>query len=296
LADWTKSYYIVPHNTLNRENMTTGRTMAFHSYKGGTGKTTLIANLAALHANQGRRVCLLDFDLYAPSLGMYFRKKPAVFLNNLLRGDLDQQNGKVDVASVVTDVSSELGLKGQLLIGFASANKEDISEIEFQHDQKWQLKAIKRFQSFKNQLFEDYDLDCLLLDTSPGIRYWSINALAMANMLFLIMKTSDMDIEGTKRMVNDIYDVLMKYGKSKHFIILNKIPDSQNAHGIWSDTTELAWAEELQKDIGTQVVASVPCFCDIQFSKHEFLYSIKNSEHPFSKKVVELAKRMEALC
>jgi hypothetical protein len=118
----------------------------------------------------------------------------------------------------------------------------------------------------------------------------------MANMLFLIMKTSDMDIEGTKRMVNDIYDVLIKYGKSKHFIILNKVPDSQNSHGLWSETTELAWAEELRKDIGTQVVGSVPCFCDVQFSKHEFLFAVRNPEHSFSKKVIELAARMEALC
>ena len=276
--------------------MTSGITLAFHSYKGGTGKTTLISNLAALYASQGRKVCLLDFDLYAPSLGMYFRKRPTIFLNNLLRGDLDQSSGEAEINSVVTDISSELGLKGKLFIGFASPSKEDISDIEFQHDQKWQLKAIKRFQSFKNQLFEEQDLDCLLLDTSPGIRYWSINSLAMANMLFLVMKTSDMDIEGTKKMVNDIYDVLTKYGKSKYYIILNKIPEVQNSHGLWSDATELAWAEELKKDIGTQVVGSIPCFCDIQFSKHEFLYAVKNPGHPFSKKVVELAKRMDALC
>lgn len=276
--------------------MTSGKTLAFHSYKGGTGKTTLISNLAALHADQGKNVCLLDFDLYAPSLGMYFRKKPAIYLNNLLRGDLDQPSGEVDVPSILTDLSPELGLKGKLLVGFASADKEDIGEIEFQHDQKWQLKAIKRFQSFKNQLFEEQDLDCLLLDTSPGIRYWSINSLAMANMLFLVMKTSDMDIEGTKKMVNDIYDVLTKYGKSKYYIILNKIPEVENSRGHWSDATELAWAEELQKDIGTQVVGSVPCFCDVNFSKHEFLFAIKKPDHPFSKKVVELAKRMDALC
>jgi len=276
--------------------MNSGKTLAFHSYKGGTGKTTLIANLAALYANQGKKVCLLDFDLYAPSLGMYFRKKPNTFLNNLLRGDLEEPNGEVDVSAVVTDVSSELGLKGKLLIGFASASKEDISEIEFQHDQKWQLKAIKRFQSFKNQLFQDYDLDCLFLDTSPGIRYWSINSLAMANMLFLVMKTSDMDVEGTKKMVNDIYDVLTKYGKSKYFIILNKVPELSNSNGHQWDATEPAWAEELQKDIGTQVIGSVPCFCDIQFSKHEFLFGVKNPDHPFSKKVVELAQKIEALC
>ena len=147
------------------------KTLAFHSYKGGTGKTTLISNLAALYAMNGMKVCLLDFDLYAPSLGMYFRKKPTVYLNALLRGEMDQPGGAVDVSSLLNDVSSELGLKGKLFIVFSSPNKEDIGEIEFQHDQKWQLKAIKRFQSFKNQLFNEHEIDCLLLDTSPGIRY-----------------------------------------------------------------------------------------------------------------------------
>lgn len=272
------------------------KTLAFHSYKGGTGKTTLIANLAALYANKGMNVCLLDFDLYAPSLVLYFRKKPEIYLNALLRGDLDQPGGNVDTSSLLNDVSSELGLKGKLLLGFSSPNKEDISEIEFQRDQKWQLKAIKRFQSFKKQLFQEHKIDCLLFDTSPGIRYWSINALAMSNMLFLIMKTSDMDIAGTKKMANDIYDVLVRYGKSKYFIILNKVPDISNSKGLWGEATEFTWSGELQKDIGTEVVGSVPCCCDIQFSKHEFLYAINHPDHIFSKKVFELSERIRGLC
>ncbi len=275
--------------------MTSGKTLAFHSYKGGTGKTTLISNLAALYANEGMKVCLLDFDLYAPSLGLYFRKKPSVYLNNLLRGELDQPNGGIDASCLLVDVSSELGLKGKLILGFSSLNKEDVDEIEFQHEQKWQLRAIKRFQSLKNQIFEEHEIDYLFLDTSPGIRYWSINALAVSNLLFLVMKTSDMDIEGTKKMVNDIYDVLTRYGKSKYYIVLNKVPDVKNSKGTAWNATELAWDEELQKDIGTEVVGSVPCFCDINFSRHEFLFAVKHPEHPFSKKVVDLAERIRNL-
>lgn len=275
--------------------MPSGKTLAFHSYKGGTGKTTLIANLAALNAMNGLKVCLLDFDLYAPSLGMYFRKRPNICLNNLLKGELDKTNGEVDTSSLIVDLTSELGLKGRLFLGFSSPNKEDVDEIEFQHDQRWQLRAIKRFQSLKNQLFEEQEIDYLFLDTSPGIRYWSINALAVSNLLFLVMKTSDMDIEGTKKMVNDIYDVLTRYGKSKYYIVLNKVPDIMNSTGTAWNATELAWDEELQKDIGTQVVGSVPCFCDINFSRHEFLFAVKHPEHPFSKKVAELARRIGEL-
>ena len=71
-------------------------------------------------------------------------------------------------------------------------------------------------------LFEKYKLDYLFLDTSPGIRYWSINALASADLIFLLMKDSDMDIEGTRKMVNDIYDSFSRLG-SKYYLILNKV-------------------------------------------------------------------------
>jgi|SRR3990172_2492881 len=271
----------------------TPKTLAFHSYKGGTGKTTLTANLAALYAMNGFKVCLLDFDLYAPSLSLYFRKKPSVYLNNLLRGDLDKANGEVDVSSVVTDLSSELELKGKLLVGFSSPSKEDVNEIEFQHDQKWQLKAIKRFQAFKNRLFEEHDIDYLLLDTSPGIRYWSINTLATASMLFLVMKVSDMDIEGTKKMINDIYDLLTRYGKSRYFLILNKVPGASPQNGFCSN--EQAWERELERELGTQVLGSIPCFCDIQFSRHEFLSAVKQPDHLFSKRLVALSERIKSL-
>ena len=44
------------------------RSIAFHSYKGGTGKSTIGSNMAALMAMRGLKVVLLDLDVYAPSL------------------------------------------------------------------------------------------------------------------------------------------------------------------------------------------------------------------------------------
>lgn len=52
------------------------KSIAFHSYKGGTGKTTISANFAASLAKKGYRVCLLDLDVYAPSLHSYFDIEP----------------------------------------------------------------------------------------------------------------------------------------------------------------------------------------------------------------------------
>jgi chromosome partitioning protein len=267
--------------------MALGKTMAFHSYKGGTGKTTIITNVAAFYAMNGHRVCLLDFDLYAPSLTTYFRKKPNSYLNDLL-------SGEAEISDVLVDVSSELGLKGALLLGFSSPEKEDVNDIEVKHDMKWQLSALRRFLLAKNQLFEKYHVDYLFLDTSPGIRYWSVNTLAAADILLLLMKDSDMDIEGTRKMINDIYDSLSRFG-SKYFIILNKVPGAQLFSERGEITEEKAWISQLERVVGAQVVGSIPCYCDIQFSRHEFLFAVKQPEHPFSKKLAALANEIKNL-
>ena len=267
--------------------MNSGKTIALHSYKGGTGKTTLIANLAAFYAMSGLRVCLLDFDLYAPSLTIYFRKKTDAYLNNLL-------NGEVEISDILVDLSPELGVKGKLFLGFSNPGKEDVRDIEIKHEMKWQLAALRRFLSAKNQLFKEYDIDYLFLDTSPGIRYWSINTLATADLLFLLMKNSDMDIEGTRKMVTDIYDSLAKFG-SKYFLILNKVPGASNVDGGSWGADEKAFEADIEKSIGTKVVGAIPCFCDIQFSRHEFLFAIKQPDHPFSKKLVLLAEKIKTL-
>ncbi len=268
--------------------MTKGKTLAFHSYKGGTGKTTLISNLAAFYAMNGKNVCLLDFDLYAPSLSSYFRKTPSRYINDLL-------NGEAEISDIVIDVSSELGLKGKLLLGCSSPRKNDIDEIEFKHDEKWQIRAIKRFLAAKNELFAEQDLDYMFLDTSPGIRYWSINVLAAADLIFLLMKDSDLDIEGTRKMINDIYDSLARFG-SKYFLVLNKVPGASPSDVfLREEGSEESFKADLERVVGAQVVGTVPCFCDIQFSRHEFLFAVKRPEHLFSKRMAILAESIKSI-
>jgi chromosome partitioning protein len=263
--------------------MTNLKTVAFHSYKGGTGKTTLITNVAALYAKNGFNVALLDFDLYAPSLGTYFKKKPNLFINDLL-------SGQAKIPEIMHDLTNELDLKGKFLVGFSSAQKEDIDEIELRHDSKWQIEAVRRFIAGKQELVDKYKIDYLFLDTSPGMRYWSINTLAATDCIFLLLKDSDMDIEGTRKMINDIYDSLCRYG-SKYYIILNKVPGPTVAQC----TNEEAWITGLERIVGAQIIGCIPCYCDIQFSRHEFLFSIRQPDHPFSMRLVKVAETIKAL-
>lgn len=49
-----------------------GRIITFYSYKGGTGRSMAIANIAWILASNGRKVLVIDWDFEAPGLHRYF--------------------------------------------------------------------------------------------------------------------------------------------------------------------------------------------------------------------------------
>ena len=50
-----------------------GRIITFYSFKGGTGRTMALANVAWILAANGKRVLIADWDLESPGLGRYFQ-------------------------------------------------------------------------------------------------------------------------------------------------------------------------------------------------------------------------------
>jgi TIR domain/Tetratricopeptide repeat/AAA domain/NB-ARC domain len=53
--------------------MSGGRIVTFYSYKGGTGRTMALANVAWILASNGKRVLAVDWDLDSPGLCKFFR-------------------------------------------------------------------------------------------------------------------------------------------------------------------------------------------------------------------------------
>src|ERR1700722_11963777 len=49
-----------------------GKIVTFYSYKGGTGRTMALANVAWILASTGLRVLVVDWDLDSPGLHRYF--------------------------------------------------------------------------------------------------------------------------------------------------------------------------------------------------------------------------------
>src|SRR4051794_33571600 len=91
---------------------TSGEVVTFYSYKGGTGRTMAVANVAWILASQGKRVLMIDWDLESPGLHRYFH--PFVFDKELRssRGIMDLIS---DYARLTADVSLGPLSVGQLL-------------------------------------------------------------------------------------------------------------------------------------------------------------------------------------
>lgn len=67
-----------------------GRVVTFYSYKGGTGRSMALSNLAWILASAGKRVLVIDWDLEAPGLHRYFRPF-------LIDGELSASDGLMDL-------------------------------------------------------------------------------------------------------------------------------------------------------------------------------------------------------
>ncbi len=289
--------------------------IAFHSYKGGTGKTTLAGNFAAVLAKLGFRVCLLDLDVYAPSLQSYFMIEPKKWINDYLYSEADIGDVMQDLTPKVSEIDMESremqsdssrgakdNVKGKLWVGFSNAKKEEIYKLEGGADTT-RKQFLRRFILLREQLITNYDADYIVIDTSPGIRYWSINALAVADILFLTLKAGDLDIEGTKKMAEEIYSSFTKFG-TKSFLLLNRVsgycapsplivkPEMTTSNRSGPSTFIIETPEDtdevLAREVRMTIMSSIPCYCDIQFLRKEFLTALKYPAHPFAKKIENL--------
>ena len=54
------------------DTITDGKIVTFYSYKGGTGRTMALANVAWILASNGKRVLVVDWDLESPGLHRFF--------------------------------------------------------------------------------------------------------------------------------------------------------------------------------------------------------------------------------
>jgi len=254
-----------------------GAVLAVHSYKGGTGKTLISMNLAAILAKQGKNVCLIDLDLRAPSLDATFAADGKYWINDFLSGTCEPMD-------VLKDFSKEKATNGRLLVGLANPSMEAIREIVTK-DKKWEMGALRKLLSLKEFLIKNQAVDYIIMDTSPGLSYGSINAVAASDFVVVVSTWDASDVTGTQGMIGELYSLLEK----RAIVVMNKIPE------------QLLIAEEMRKRLADQfkrafklpVSYLLPCYCDVLRQERATIMSLDKPDHPFSKSLIEVAGEVE---
>ncbi len=256
-----------------------GKIIAVHSYKGGTGKTLLSINLAATLAKHGKNVCLFDLDFRAPSLSTLLRiEKAQHYLNDYL-------NNKSDIGDVLIDISDRVGDGGKLFVALANPGTEAIRDMSGK-DRKWEMRALGRLLALRSSLIDGQGFDYLVFDTSPGLQYSSINAVVSADLVLVATTFDRSDVDGTRRMLRELYDLFEK----KTEVVLNKFLDVSPKTG--SDHVETKLKDIYQ----VPLLSIVPCFCDILKTHGGTIFAQERPDHPFTRILNDMASHIDGAC
>src|SRR2546422_10621950 len=248
--------------------------IAIHSFKGGTGKTTITANLAVALVSHGKSVGVMDMDLKGPGLPVLFNVNPDQATYTLNEVLLDK--GRAEEAAL--PMNDRLGLKGGGMLYFSPAS----TKIE---EMLRTLRTGFEVESFSKALLklrDHFNLDYLLIDTHPGLENDTLLAMGVCNHLLIVSRLDQQDIFGTGVLVK----VASTLGKSTHLVV-NMIPaglkDSQ--------------ASKLADGIGDQfhvnVVAWLPFSDDILGSLSKSVFVLSMPKNPMSERFTKLAKAFE---
>ena len=255
-----------------------GKIVAVHSYKGGTGKTLLSMNIAATFAKHGKKVCIFDLDFRAPSLATLLKIDKAEYWMN------DYLNGVCEVNKVLVDLSSRIDNGGTLFVGLANPSTEAIRDMTAK-DRKWEMRALGRLLALRTSLLNDKSFDYLVLDTSPGLQYSSINAIVSADLVLVATTFDRSDVDGTRRMLKELYDLFEK----KTEIVLNKVLDGSVKTGKDEVRNRL-------KDVyQVPLLGVIPCYCDVLKAEGGLIFAQDKPDHPFTKILEEMANKIDSM-
>lgn len=195
--------------------------LAIHSFRGGTGKSNLTANLATALALQGKRVAVFDTDLASPGVHVLFGFSPApdqLTLNDHLQGD-------APIKACAHEVTPEPVQRahGRLWLVPAAMDSDRIARL---------LREGYQVEKLNDALFalsEELKLDVVLIDTHPGINEETLLSAAIADCLLMVMRPDSQDYLGTAVAI----EVAERLDVPSIRMVVNKLPghlDSTQVH------------------------------------------------------------------
>ena len=188
--------------------------ISFASGKGGSGKTTIIANIAYALSEIGEKVLLIDADFSTRGLS-FFISKGLTKLNdeNCLLEYLD--------GSVPLNMVSPIKISNNIHLIPAT---KDIRESVFSNYNKF-----NEYTESLTSLLEYYENDysAILIDTQSGTDWRSIFPCTLANLFILVTEEDRTSFRVTNVINNLIKDHSQKQSQ-KGLFILNRCVEKQS--------------------------------------------------------------------
>jgi septum site-determining protein MinD len=171
------------------------------------------------------------------------------------------------------DCTAESMGNGKLFVGLADPSTEAIRDMSSK-DRKWEIEALGRLLSLKDFLTKEMRFDYVFFDTSPGLQYSSINAIVASDVVLIVSSTDRSDVEGTRRMIQDFYEIFQK----KTALIANKVPVGRVCSENFGENQP-------------RLLGRVPCFCEVSG-----LFAPENPDHEFNRILKEIAESIDLMC
>lgn len=252
-----------------------GNIVSIHSFRGGTGKSNLTANLAAQVAMSGKRVGIIDTDIQSPGIHVLFdlnEKKMGHTLNEFLRSECDILDVAYAVGEQATDLPGLKQLAGKSLwLAPSSIKSSEISRVlRDGYD-------VNRLNEGMQRLLKELKLDYMFIDTHPGLNEETLLSIAVSDILLIILRPDQQDFQGTSVTV----DIARGLDVPNLFLIVNKVLSRYNFGQI---------REQVEKTYRTNVGGILPLTEDLADMGSADLFSLRYPDHPWSQSLREIAR------
>ena len=247
------------------------RVVAFHSFRGGTGKSNTTANVAALAARRGLRVGVVDTDIQSPGIHILL----GIDQNAMQRSLNDYLWGRCEIADAAYDVTDGLdgGLDGRIFLIPSSIDATDIARV--MHDGY----DVSLLHEGIGALVRDLALDLLLLDTHPGLNEETLLSIAVADAVVIVLRPDQQDYEGTSVTVT----VARKLKVPEMMLVVNKTPQ------VFSESDV---RERVESAYGCDVAAVLPHSDDLMAFSSAGVFILEHPDHPLAARYEQLARRV----
>jgi len=248
--------------------------VSIHSYRGGTGKSNITANLAYLTASAGKRVAVIDTDLQSPGVHVVFGMEKDRITHTLT----DFVQGKCELEDCAYDMTAaaEIPNGGAVWLLPSSMRIEAIMQVL---DQGYDVGKLNTQFSV---LVDALDLDVLLIDTHPGLNRETMLTTAISDVLLLLIRPDKQDFHGTAVMV----ELAGRLGVPNVAMIANKVVSRIDHDDV---------RKKIKDAFGYDVFGVLPLDEEMASLGSRGLFSQRNPQHRLSLELRQIADRLLAL-